>query len=338
MHLFRAELRRTARRRLSLVFGILALGGLLLLTGLMWFTSSTGPGEAELAEAQAMADEANAEYAECAADERYFEERPDYDWVAEDPVYEAMPHEEVCGEFFWSDAQAEDFIYVYTFLFEREGVMLLIGIGIVTGLLSMLLAASAIGAEWSSGGMANLLVWHPNRMRVWGAKLASALVLCAAAVVVTLTLAFALLYLTAAVRGDVGDLDARWWEHTLAQLGRTIVLALGMTVLGAALAMLGRHTAIAGGVVVGYLTVGELLVTFVRFGVGDSVKYPDLLSLYTWIGAWLRGRMRLEHLAPATGATESLELTSTHAGLFLGSIVLVFAGLATWSFAKRDTA
>ncbi|WP_035696457.1 ABC transporter permease subunit, partial [Glycomyces tenuis] len=234
MTLFRAELHRIARRRLSLLFGIFAVGGLLLITAIMWFNSSTGPSEADLAAAQQMADDANAQYEDCAADERYFENDPDYSWVADDPWYGEMPHEQACAEMFLVGAEAEDYIYVYTFQFDEEGVFLLIGVAIVTGLLSMLLAASAIGAEWSSGGMANLLVWHPNRMKVWGAKLAAALALCAVAVVAMLVLAFALLYLTAAVRGDTGTLNAAWWEDTLARLGRTAVMALGMTVIGSA--------------------------------------------------------------------------------------------------------
>lgn len=337
MNLFKAELHRIARRRLTLLFGILAVVGLLVMTAIMWFNSSTGPSGADLAEAQAMADAANEQYTSCAADEDYFADNADYTWVAEDPYYSDMPHEQACSEFFGGELEAEDFIYVYTFQFDEEGVFLLIGVAIVTGLLAMLLAASAIGAEWSSGGMANLMVWHPNRMKVWGAKLAAALVLCGVAVVALLVLAFALLYLTASVRGDTGTMDASWWEHTLARLGRTAVLALGMTVIGSALAMLGRHTAIAGGVIVGYLTVGELLVTFVRLG-ASGIKYPDLLSLYTWIGAWIEGRMRLDHWDPVTQTSDPLVLTATDAGLLLGAIMLVFAGLATWSFAKRDAA
>ncbi|WP_035696458.1 hypothetical protein [Glycomyces tenuis] len=78
-------------------------------------------------------------------------------------------------------------------------------------------------------------------------------------------------------------------------------------------------------------------MSFVRFGV-NSIKYPDLLSLYTWIGAWIEGRMELEYWDPVTGLPDQLVLTATHAGLVLGAIMLVFAALATWSFAKRDAA
>ncbi|MCH7231945.1 ABC transporter permease subunit [Glycomyces sp. L485] len=334
MNLFKAELHRIARRRLSLIFGICAVAGLLALTVIMWFNSSTGPSEADLAFAQSQADEVNARYEACADDEQFFEGHPEYGWVADDEWFKDMPHEQACSEVFWADARAEDFIYVYTFKFHEEGVVLLIGVGIVTGLLAMLLAASTIGAEWSSGGIANLLVWHPNRMRVWSAKLGAVVTVCALAVVAMLALAFGLLYLTAAVRGDTGTLDAPWWGDTSERLTRTGVLALGMTVLGSALAMLGRHTAIAGGVIVGYLTVGEMLVTFVRLGI--DMRFPELLSVYTWIGAWIEGRVTLEHWNGLSELPETMVLTATDAGLLLGGIVLLFTALGTWSFAKRD--
>lgn len=331
MNLFRAELHRFARRRLSLLFGVLAVGGLLFVTLVMWFNSSTGPSEADLAQAQREADEESRQYEQCVADERYLEANG-YGPVAEDPLYEDMTREQLCEQFFWADAQAEDFIYVYTFQFDQEGLMLVAGVGIVTGLLVMLLAASAIGAEWSSGGMANLLVWHPARMRVWGAKLSAAAVTCAAAVVVMLVLAFALLYMTAAARGDVGTLDSSWWEGALAKLARTLVLTIAMTVSGSSLAMLGRHTAIAGGVIAGYLVIGDLLVRLT--GIALRFEFPERFSLYTWVSAWIQGKLTLHDWS--TPVERTMTITATDAGLLLGGIVVVIGALASVAFAKRD--
>src|SRR5690606_32311233 len=220
----------------------------------------------------------------------------------------------------------------YIFDFSVEGVWILAGVAIVGGLLAMLLAASGIGAEWSSGNMANLLVWHPNRMRVWGAKLAASLTFAAAALVALLLLGFGLLYLVAATNGQVGELDGPWWEECLGVLGRTAAMGLGMTVMGSALAMLGRHTAIAGGVIAGYLIIGDLLVRLAGFAF--NVKYPDLFSLYTWVGAWITGEMTLFPRVMSVGSEERMVLTATDAGLELGAIVALFAGLATWTFAK----
>ncbi|WP_100444247.1 ABC transporter permease subunit [Glycomyces xiaoerkulensis] len=331
MNLYKAEIHRFARRRLSLIFGICGFAGLLLFSAVLAFNSQTGPTEAERAEAREMADNLNADYDRCAEDEEFFED-PEHVWVSEEPHFDDMTHEEICAELFPAQAQEEDFLYVYTFHFENEGTGIISGIAVLVGLLAMLLASSVVGAEWSSGGMANLLVWHPARMRVWGAKLAAGLTVCAAAVVAVVALAFVLLYLVAALRGETGTLDAAWWQDALGRLTRSLALAMGMTVLGSSLAMLGRHTAIAGGVIAGYLVVGDLLVRLAGFAL--NVKFPNRFSLYTWVDAWISGRVTLRDWSGRF--EETMTLTATDAGLLLGGIVLVFTALATWSFARRD--
>lgn len=340
MNLFKAELRRIIRRRLTLAFGIVAVAGLVVLTVAMWLASSPGATEEEMAEAQIEADqlnESNPDFHECIADEEFFEDNEEYSWVNSDPYYQDMSHEEVCA-MATGGWLAEDLINTYSFDFAAEGRVMLFGVAIVAGLLMMMLASSAIGAEWSSGSMSNLLLWHPNRLKVWGAKLGAALTLCAAAVVVLLVLAFGLLYMTSAVRGEPGDMDGAWWGETLTQVSRTAVLALGMTTLGASMAMLGRHTAVAGGVIAGYLIVGEMLVQLIS--VWLPMAFPERLSLYTWIGAWISGKTELYDWDESGAAMdpEVMVITASEAGLLLGGIVLVFAVLATWAFKRRDVA
>lgn len=340
MNLFKTELRRLARRRLSLVFGIIAAAGLLVLAGVFWFTSSKGPTEAELADAQAEADQMNAEYGEnveyeeCLDDEAYLETE-EYSWTTTDPYYQDMSHEELCANVFGM-ITAEDLIWTYTFEFAEMGPQLLIGVAIVAGLIMMMLASSAIGAEWSSGGLSNLLLWHPNRLKVWGVKLGAAAVVCAAAVIALLVLAFGLLYVTAAARGEVGELNSAWWNEELPRISRAVVLSIGMTVLGASLAMLGRHTAISGGIIAGYLIVGDMLVQFA--GMAMQMPFSERMSLYTWVSAWIDGRVELHHWEMNAETPDVMVITSTEAGLMLGGIVLLFAALATWAFKRRDVA
>ncbi|WP_199036894.1 ABC transporter permease subunit [Glycomyces salinus] len=334
MKLYRTELRRILRRRLALVFGILIAAGTLLLAGIVWFASSSGPTEAEIETARPEIAAEHPEYAECLRNEEFFEQ--EWGWDENDPMLQDQTHEELCDEFIapW-EAQEQLGNNVYTFDFEAEGVWFLVGLSIVVGLVTMFLAASSIGAEWNSGSMANLLLWHPNRLKVWGVKLGAAVTVTAAVIVAVVVLEFLLLYPAAAVRGEVGTLDADWWSDTLGILVRTLVLVAGMAVFGASLAMLGRHTAIAGGLIAGYLIVGELIVWYLT--TAANISYPDRFSLYTWVGAWITGKTELYDLSGQAAETETMIITSTDSALLLGGIIAVFAALATWAFAKRDT-
>jgi hypothetical protein len=330
-------MRRLARRRLSLILGILALAGVAVVVAVTWANSSKGPSAAVLAEAREQADARNAEYPDfqdCVDDPDYFSAGEYYSWAMEDPEYYELTHVERCEAFVGFSPKG--FIYTYTFSFADQGPLILMGIMIAAGLIMMMLASSAIGAEWSSGGMASLLVWHPNRMKVWGAKLGAALTMCAVAVVVLAALGFGLLLPTAAARGEIGDLDGQWWAATLECLLRTGGLALGMTALGASLAMIGRNTAIAGGVLAGYLIVGDMTVRMLSLSM--PMAFPDRLSLYTWAGAWITGRSELyDWTGPAAGSTpDVMVITWGDAGSLLGSIVLGFAVLAAWTFRRRD--
>jgi ABC-2 type transport system permease protein len=172
---------------------------------------------------------------------------------------------------------------------------------------------------------------------VWGAKLGAASAVCAAAVIAVLLLAFGLLYMTAAARGEIGDLNSAWWDENLPKFARAGLLSIAMTVLGASLAMLGRHTAISGGIIAGYLIVGNMLVQFA--GMAMQMPFSERLSLYTWVEAWIDGRIELQHWSDFNSEyPDIMVITSTEAGLLLGGIVLGFAALATWAFQRRDVA
>jgi ABC-type transport system involved in multi-copper enzyme maturation permease subunit len=332
MNLFRAEMRRLMRRRLSWIFGLAAVAGLLLFTGVIWFTSQTEPTADQLAYAEEMVADQQQELQKCLDNEDYFVE--EWGWAEDDPDFERSTHEELCHEWTWG-TEIEDHLWgIYIFDFKGEGPLMLSGVLIVVGLLMMLLAASSVGAEWPSGGIANLLVWHPNRMKVWAAKVAASLTLGLAALLVLAVLGFGLLYLTAAVRGQVGDLTGTWWNDTIAMLTRTAALGLGMTLLGISLAMLGRHTAIAGGVIAGYLIVGDLLVRLAGFAL--NVKYPDMLSLYTWVAAWISDGVELWRWDEVLEKEVSITITAAGSAALLGGVIALFTVLATWSFAKRD--
>lgn len=141
----------------------------------------------------------------------------------------------------------------------------------VSALVLLFLGASFIGAEYSSGALANWLSFLPERSKVLAAKLlalalASAVVTAAAAAL-TIGIAAVLARSTGAAVTGVGK---------LAETGaRGVVIGVIGAVLGFALAMLTRHTIAASGV-----TLGLLLVTFVLTILGSGIA--SLQKIKPW--------------------------------------------------------
>src|SRR5690606_8266356 len=181
MNLFRAEWRRLFKRRITVgtLLGVVVVLGLVA-GGIANSNQKIGP-EA-LAEAEAAA---QAEYEEQL---RWHEETID-DQVAqcreEQAAAEAAGEPSPWGEGFdcemlreWvpvrEDFQAEWYLPP-TFSF-RDGFESMIGVfAAILALFGFLVGASFVGAEWRSGGMMNLLLWQPRRLRVLGTKLTTLL-------------------------------------------------------------------------------------------------------------------------------------------------------------------
>lgn len=137
---------------------------------------------------------------------------------------------------------------------------------------SYLVAASSIGAEYTSGAIANWLTFVPQRLRVFGSKLVAVVGVSAALGALT---NFAMLGLIAAVTrfhggglAGIGDAAATG--------GRAVALAVLAGVGGFCIGLVSRHTVAALGVVLAYLVVGSV----VR-GLASSV--PAL----QWLPPWL---------------------------------------------------
>jgi ABC-2 type transport system permease protein len=131
-----------------------------------------------------------------------------------------------------------------------------VGVAVFVSALALLfLGASLIGAEYSSGALANWLSFLPERSKVLGAKLlalvlASAVVTAAAAAL-TITLSAVVARSTGATVSGVGK---------LVEMGaRGMVIGVIGAVLGFALALLTRHTIAAAGTTLGFLLVGLVL-------------------------------------------------------------------------------
>jgi ABC-2 type transport system permease protein len=207
-------------------------------------------------------------------------------------------------------------------------------------LAAFVIGASYVGAEWSTGGMMNLLLWRPQRLKVLGTKLAAFLVTLAALSVVVALLWTGIFLVIASLRGTTdGMTSGAWQSFALTELrGLTLILVSGA--VGFGLASLGRHTALALGAVVGAVVVFQFgLVTVLSLA---SVKFAEAWLLPTWALVWMQKELTLENYdacnfsATAGCEPEKLILTWPMAGGLFAAAVVIIVGAAMWTMRSRD--
>jgi ABC-2 type transport system permease protein len=201
---------------------------------------------------------------------------------------------------------------------------------------SYLVSASSIGAEYTSGAIANWLTFVPERLKVFGSKLVAVVVLSAVLGAVT---TFAMLGLVAGVTRFYGG-DLTGLGDLAATSGRAVVLVVLAGVAGFCIGLVSRHTVAALGVVLGYLIVGSVLRPL-------STTVPAL----QWLPPWLPDYNLLaflEHgttylLQTSTTTIEGTEYSEVEKHLSFGhsaaywSVLLVVAVVgAALVFRRRD--
>jgi hypothetical protein len=210
----------------------------------------------------------------------------------------------------------------------------------VLALVAYIVGASFVGAEWSSGGMMNLLLWRPRRVQVLGTKLG---VLLAGATVLTVlvgALWTAGFYLIAQTRGTTAGMTAGAWQSIGLMELRAWALVLLAGALGFGLASIGRHTATALGVAIGVIVVLQFGLLAV-LGMAD-VKFPELYLAPFWIYAWLNKEYVSQDytscdFSPTGGCLpETMTITWQMAGGLLAAVFVLIVGAAMWTMRKRD--
>lgn len=181
-----------------------------------------------------------------------------------------------------------DELLPYHLSFVHQSNALLYAAMLLLSVLGFVVGASFVGAEWSSGGLMNLLLWQPRREAVVGAKFVVALGSALAIAVVHLTL---WLLIFAGLSGAVGT-PYRSGSGTAGEIagfaGRTLLVVAAATTVGFALAWLVRRTGFALGIAAAYLFVVELGTLFAAalFQLGGLGRW----RLSTYIVAWLSER------------------------------------------------
>ncbi|SIR09045.1 ABC transporter permease subunit [Micromonospora avicenniae] len=334
MNLVRAELERLGARRfvqLMLVLLVLAFG----VTASTTLAGSHQPTAAELTDARTQAAESRRQmdevYQRCVA--QVNGNLP--------PGSEQEDFPADCSEF---DPVLQDRLPVATdflpgvFVFSQQAEPLLYFLIAFLALFGFLVGASYVGADLNSGGVVNLLLWRPRRMTVLGTKLGTLM-----GAVLGLSLLASLVYLATfwvigQSAGLPGQLDGAFWAGLGAVHARGLVLVLLTSVLGFALATLGRHTSAALGTVAAYAVVWELGARLVMEIVDTA--HPDRFMLSSHVGAWLSGRLEFwdaSACASASGFCERVyALTWQPALAVLLGLTALLAVAAFSVFRRRD--
>ena len=334
MSLYSAETRRLTKRRFTKLF---LLGVTLILAAVaagMFFTNEkAGPEQIASAQAQAQQDyqrsleQFQRDKTECQAAQGTAQAS---NWP---PGCEGMVEPTI------EDFQTQWYMPP-TFDFRENFPDMVTTLAALLAMVAFIVGASFVGAEWSSGGMMNLLLWRPQRLRVLGTKLAALLVFFTALTVVFSAIWTGLFYLIAQARGSSESMTSGAWQSIALMELRGLALVVVAGAVGFGLASLGRHTAMALGV-----TIGAVIVF--QFGLGTvlslaSVKFAEAYLIPVWMIAWMNKEVKIEDydscdFSSASGCVpDSLTLTWPMAGGILAAVFVVIVGASMWTMRSRD--
>jgi ABC-2 type transport system permease protein len=278
MSLFLAECQRFFARRFTRIMILIVLVMFaLILVGLGHRSQTIGPADmakAKARQAQIVA-ESHVQLTACEAAN------------ANGPAPAGSPYDlggGSCADVFSYSPPVEAFLpQSWNFAGNAKDMILLFG-GIMT-LFGFAVGASFVGAEWSSGNMANMLLWRPRRLALLGTKLGALLLSVLACALALGAIWLGLLLGLAKFRGTIGHVSSGMAQSLALAGARSIVLGLVVAVAGFAVAGIGRGTVTALGIAVGYSVVvegGGLLILH-----AVNVTRPERFLLSRYVAAWL---------------------------------------------------
>jgi hypothetical protein len=336
MSLVRAERRRLFKRRftrLMLLFVLLAMGAIVTVTALN--TTKIGPAEIAAAQQQAIVETereqgfAAQERADCEADK------------ASGSTTSRFPPDMDCAQIRGpqpGDIEATWFL-PHQFSFKNEFEPLILALAGLLALFGFVVGASYVGAEWSSGGMMNLLVWRPRRIPVLLTKLGTLLAGLLGVGVLLGAAWTAGLWAVAKYDGDLTGMTQGTWESFALTGARGLGLALAFTAIGFCLASFGRHTAMALGVAIGVAVLGEIglriALEMTRVPLADRFM-PSTYGLAWFFKSWEIEDNRFCDWSLNQCEARTLLITWQNSAVVFGAALLVVVVAAFWSIRRRD--
>lgn len=317
--LVRAEFGRLAARRFSRVAAVLAVVGYLLAIGLIWH-NHTRSSAADIAQATAQRDqlivEITAEAEQC--------QRAGQQDCQPPPTAADIPYEVFLRNHPLQPDQLDDYA---------------LAVGVATAMLAFLLAATFIGAEWSSKNLIAWLFWEPRRLRVMAAKLlvlaSTVLAVAVLAQLAWIGSAKVLLHYRGLPVSSLGPQAAHFWSHLVHAQLRAAALVLVTALLGFALASLLRNSAAALGIAFVYFAVVESVVRWLN---PDLQPYLLTTNIAAWIadhGITVLGKEAYDRQQGFVTAKE-IHVSNLHGGVTLLVVTAVVTAVALAVFARRD--
>jgi ABC-2 type transport system permease protein len=192
------------------------------------------------------------------------------------------------------------------------------GVASLTSILGLVIGASFLAASWQTGTIGTILTWEPRRSRWFGGRLVVlgfGVFVMTSAMIASLSVALAA---TAAIRGSTVLPDA-WWSDLLTTVIRVATAASIGSLIGGAIAAVGRHTAAALGVVFVWVAVLEGIVRALRPMWSPWLLGDNMVSFVSWVTTTFQ-----------VSASESYTITPAHGILVIGlyTAALVAVGFA----------
>jgi hypothetical protein len=330
-----AELGRLRRRRLVTALVLLGLVALLGAMTAVFVTHSTDVAAAHASAQRQLAQEA-------ANQERYEQQ-----CLADPGIPQQEKDDGACD---YGDLTEDLFFADPRFTADPGLPMVALGIGIGGALIAALVAATAVGADWSSRSIITLLTWEPRRVRFLATRLGAIGLYVAGIGVAAQLLGLGLGALTVQLRGawqdapppgataalDGGLLPAgRFWPELLSLQLRTVLVMVLVALTAACLATVFRSTGGVLGVAFGWFAVVEVGMHAV-FANRSVVRYLPSENLVAallpggndlYIGQQLTAdgfQPRLVHLANGDGL------------LYLVVVAIALSALAAVLLRRRD--
>lgn len=336
MSLYRTELRRLGKRRFVRYMTLL---GLLVLAAVLVGTYLTNErvGPEQIAAAERAAEQ---EYQRSIQDTARYRLECEEAKAAGSANQEHFPPDCAMIEPPSRESFEAEWYLPATFEFRDEFPRTLTTLAAILALVAFIVGASFVGAEWSTGGMMNLLLWRPRRLQVLLTKLAALLTGLFGLTVVATAVWTAGFWAIGTNRGDTGNMTSGVWQ-SLALTGlRGAALVILAGTIGFALASLGRHTALALGGAIAVMIVGQ-------FGLGiilamAQVKFLEAWLLPTYLMAWMEQKVTLQNWQSCqysySGGCEpaTRDITWEHSGVIFGVGLVLTLGAAMWAMRRRD--